>query len=79
MTKKSETVVVVCGRDAQGGGDTCTLLADARQKPTQHYKALILQFRKQVILNLEERILGLMGGQSCTQLLSTNWNWIQCG
>ena len=46
MTKKSETVVVVCGRDAQGGGDTCTLLADARQKPTQHYKALILQFRK---------------------------------
>ena len=46
MTKKSETVVVVCGRDAQWGGDRYILLADARQKPTQHYKAIILQFRK---------------------------------
>ena len=30
MTKKSETVVVVCGREAHGGGDRCILMADAR-------------------------------------------------
>ena len=83
MTKKREmVVVVVCGREAPDGGNRCILTADARccrQKPTQHCKAIILQLKKQAILNLEERILGLMAGQSCTQLLSTNWNWIQCG
>lgn len=52
MTKKSETVVVVCGREAPDGGDRCILTADARccrQKPTQHCKAIILQLKKQAI------------------------------
>ena len=69
------------GRLTGEGTDVYLWLMHAvvRQTPTRHCKAIILQLKKQAILNLGERILGLMGGQSCTQLLSTNWNWIQCG
>ena len=36
------------GREAQEGGDICTIMADLHfcmQKPTQHYKAVFLQLK----------------------------------
>ena len=36
------------GREAQMGGDICIFMADScflQQKPTQHYKAIILQLK----------------------------------
>ena len=40
------------GREAQQGGDVCVPIADlcfCKQKPTQHCKAIILQFKKKML------------------------------
>ena len=57
------------GRDAQMGGDICIFMADScflQWKPTQHYKAIILQLK----INLEKKTNAI--GEMWRKYLSVN-------
>ena len=63
------------GRDAQMGGDICIFMADScflQWKPTQHYKAIILQLK----INFKKKaVCGGVGSTTSLSCLLPLFSW----